>query len=246
MAKRIGVVLSGCGQRDGSDVGEALLTILVIERAGAEVVCGAPDVDQPIVVDHLRGRPAKGARNARAEAARIAGPRVVSLAELTVDGLDGLMIPGGEGAVVTLSDYAEKHELCQVQPDVARLLRGMLQARRPVGLVGLAALLGARVLGPMAGVRLTVGSKGTPAAKHAAIMGADVRPCAAEDVIVDAKSRVSSTPGFLAEGATLPGVARALDRLVRGVVGAARDRAPGAAKPEPLPVETSGPSRGSA
>jgi enhancing lycopene biosynthesis protein 2 len=244
MAKRIGVILSGCGQRDGSDVAEALLTLLVIERAGAEALCAAPDVDQPSVVDHLRGRPGKGPRNARGEAARIGGQRVMALGDLAVDAIDALVIPGGEGAIVTLSDYAEKHELCQVQPDVTRLLRGMLQARRPVGLVGLAALLGARVLGPVAGVRLTVGSKGTPAAKHAAIMGADVRPCAAEDVIVDAKSRVSSTPGYLAEGATLPGVARALDRLVRGVVGAARDRAP--AKPDPLPVETSGPSRGSA
>ena len=50
-------------------------------------------------------------------------------------------------------------------------------------------------------------------------MGADVRPCTPEDVIVDQKARVYSTPGFLAEGATLAGVARAVDRLVRGVVG---------------------------
>jgi enhancing lycopene biosynthesis protein 2 len=245
MSKRIGVVLCGCGQRDGSDVAEALLALLVIERAGAEAVVAAPDADQKMVVDHLRGRPTRGQRNARLEAARIAGQRVLALGELGADAIDALVIPGGDGVVSTLSDYEDKHELCQVQPDVARLLLGMLQRRRPVGLVGLAALLGARVLGPAAGVRLTVGSKGTPAAKHAAIMGADVRPCTPEDVIVDQKTRVSSTPGFLADGATLPGVARAVDRLVRGVVGAAKDRAP-AAQPEPLPVETTGPSRGSA
>jgi enhancing lycopene biosynthesis protein 2 len=245
MAKRIGVVLSGCGQRDGSDVAEALLALLVIERAGAEAVVAAPDVEQKEVVDHLRGRPTRGQRNARLEAARIAGPRVLALGELGVEAIDALVMPGGEGAISTLSDYAEKHELCQVHPDVARLLLGMLQSRRPIGLMGLAALLGARVLGPAAGVRLTLGSKGTPAAKHAAIMGADVRPSTPEDVIVDQKTRVSSTPGFLAEGATLAGVARAVDRLVRGVVGAAKDRAP-APKPEPLPVETTGPSRGSA
>jgi enhancing lycopene biosynthesis protein 2 len=245
MAKRIGVVLSGCGQRDGSDVAEAVLALLVIERAGAEAVVAAPDVEQPLVIDHLRGRPTRGSRNARLEAARLAGQRVLALGDLAVETIDALVIPGGEGALTTLSDYADKHELCQVQPDVARLLLGMLQRRRPIGLVGLAALLGARVLGPAAGVRLTVGSKGTPAAKHAAIMGADVRPCTPEDVIVDQKSRVSSTPGFLADGATLPGVARAVDRLVRGVVGAAKDRAP-SPQPEPLPVETTGPSRGSA
>jgi len=62
-------------------------------------------------------------------------------------------------------------------------------------------------------------------------MGADVRPCAPEDVIVDQKARVYTTPGFLTEGANLPGVARAVDKLVRAVVGNARDRAPAPAQP---------------
>ena len=59
-------------------------------------------------------------------------------------------------------------------------------------------------------------------------MGADVRPCAPEDLIVDQKARVYTTPGFLAEGSRLPGVARAVDRLVRAVVANAKDRAPSA------------------
>jgi enhancing lycopene biosynthesis protein 2 len=245
MAKRIGVVLSGCGQRDGSDVAEAVLALLVIERAGAQAVCVAPDVDQPAVVEHLPGKTTRGSRNARLEAARIAGAGVLKLGDLGSDAIDALLIPGGEGAVTTLSDYAVKHELCQVHPDVARLLRAMLQGRRPMGFFGLAALLAARVLGPAAGVRVTLGTKAGPVAKHAAIMGADVRPCTPEDVIVDQKARVYTTPGLLAEGATLATVARAVDRLVRGVVGGAKDRSP-AAPPEPLPVETTGPSRGSA
>jgi enhancing lycopene biosynthesis protein 2 len=61
-------------------------------------------------------------------------------------------------------------------------------------------------------------------------MGADVRPCVPEDLIVDQKARVYSSPGFLAEGARLPSVARAVDRLVRAVVGNARDRAPASAQ----------------
>src|SRR6478672_4485131 len=106
-----------------------------------------------------------------------------------------------------------------------------------MGFYGLSAVLAARVLGPAAGVRGTGGSKGTPYAKDAAVMGADVRPCAPEDVIVDQKARVYTTPGFLTEGANLPGVARAVDKLVRAVVANARDRAPA---PSPLPVETAG------
>src|SRR5262249_9440686 len=187
MAKRVGVLLSGCGRLDGSDVAESILTLLVIERAGAQPICAAPDLDQAAVVDHVSGERVDGTRNAWAEAARLVGPRIRPLSALTVDAIDALIVPGGEGPIATLSDYPAKHALCQVNPDVAQLLRAMLQSRRPMGFSGLSALLAARVLGPAAGVRLTFGSKGTPAAKHAAIMGADVRPSTAEDVIVDQK-----------------------------------------------------------
>ncbi len=240
MAKRIGVILCGCGQRDGSNVSEAVLALLVIERAGAVAVCAAPDIAQPTVIDHLGGEPVAGTRNARVEAARVAGTSVLPLADLDANAIDALLIPGGDGVATTLSDYAAKHELCQVHPDVIRLLRAMLQTHRPMGFVGLSALLAARVLGPMAGVRVTFGSKGMPAAKHAQIMGADVRPCVEDDVIVDQKARVYTTPGFLFPDARLLVVARALDRLVRSVVGEARDRnpAPGLAAPSGPPART--------
>ena len=248
MAKRVGVLLSGCGRLDGSDVAEAMLTLLVIERAGAEAICVAPAVDQAGVVDHTSAEGSSGSRNARVEAARLAGPGIRALAELEANAIDALIVPGGEGPIATLSDYPEKRELCQIHPDVARLLRGMLQGRRPMGFLGLSALFAARVLGPAAGVRLTLGTKGTPYAKHAAIMGADVRPCAPEDVTVDQKTRVYSTPGFLAEGASLPIVARAVDRLVRAVVANAKDRSPSAPPPDDFDVTgiSTGRDRGSA
>jgi enhancing lycopene biosynthesis protein 2 len=200
------------------------------------------------VVEHLSGERTAGGRNAWAEAARIGGPQVRPLSALSVDAIDALIVPGGEGPIATLSDYPTKHALCQVQPELAQLLRAMLQSRRPMGFFGLSALLAARVLGPAAGVRVTVGSKGTPAAKHAAVMGADVRPCAPEDVIVDQKARVYSTPGFLTEDARLAGVARAVDRLVRALVANAKDRAPNAPPPDDFDVTgvTTDRGRGSA
>ncbi len=219
VAKRIGVVLSGCGWGDGSDAAEAMLAILCAERAGAKIICAAPDRDQRTVVDHLTGGVVEGAtRNARVEAARLSGGPVLPLAELRPEALDGLLVPGGGGAGTTLSDYADKHELCTVDPDLAKLLRALLPAHKPMGFIGLSALLAARVLGPVAGVRVTLGPKGTAMAKHAAVMGADVRPATPADVISDEKARVHTTPGFLGEEPTLPMVARALEQLVRAVL----------------------------
>jgi enhancing lycopene biosynthesis protein 2 len=207
-------------------VAEAMLALLVIERAGAVAVCAAPDGDQKAVVDHLSGAITGEPRNIRSEVARIAGTPILPLSALDAGTIDALVIPGGEGAVGVLSDYATRHELCQVDPEIARLLRALLAGHRPMGFIGLAALLAARVLGPVAGVRVTLGPRGTLPSKHAAIMGADVRPCTADDDIADQKARVYTTPGFLVEGARLAGVARAIDRVVRAVVGGARDREP--------------------
>ncbi len=110
-------------------------------------------------------------RNARVEAARLAGGAVVPLGELKAAELDALLIPGGAGAMTTLSDYADKHELCAVDPDLSKLLRALLPAHRPMGFIGMAALLAARVLGPVSGVRITLGTKAMAPSKHAAIMG---------------------------------------------------------------------------
>src|SRR5262245_2931563 len=100
MAKRVGVLLSGCGRLDGSDVAEAMLTLLVIERAGALAICAAPDAEQA-AVDHVTGERVDGARNAWAEAARIAGPMIRPLSTLDADAIDALIVPGGEGPIAT-------------------------------------------------------------------------------------------------------------------------------------------------
>jgi hypothetical protein len=93
-----------------------------------------------------------------------------------------------------------------------------------MGFICLAPILAARVLGPVAGVRLTLGARGSAAAKHAAVMGADVRPCPVADLVIDQKSRVVSTPTYMYDDARLPQVAAAIDKLVRSVLSLAHDR----------------------
>lgn len=60
MKPKVGVVLSGCGVYDGAEIHESVLTLLALDRAGAEAVCLAPDVAQRHVVNHLTGQPAAG------------------------------------------------------------------------------------------------------------------------------------------------------------------------------------------
>src|SRR3954452_8559537 len=99
MPKRVGVVLSGCGALDGSEAREAVLLMLSLERGGAEAICLAPDVMQPRVMDHQSGAPDVAAppRHVLAETARLTRGGVRDLATVTLDDLDALIFPGGNG-----------------------------------------------------------------------------------------------------------------------------------------------------
>ncbi len=226
MATRVGVVLSGCGSEDGSEINEAVLTLYWIERAGGRAVIMAPDVVQPRVVDHVSNQPDGQAspRKAMSEAARIARGRIRDIATVKDTDIDALIFPGGAGVTSVLSNYAEKGVVCEIHPEVTRLLKGMLTRKRPMGFICVSPILAARVLGPAAGVRITFGTKACEEAKHAAIMGADVRPCPLREILVDEKNRVVSTPAFMYDEARLSDVGFTIERLVRQVVSFARNR----------------------
>jgi enhancing lycopene biosynthesis protein 2 len=245
MAIRVGVVLSGCGTEDGSEVSEAVLTLYWIERSGGSPVCIAPDVAQGRVVDHLtHAVDGQGStRRAMVEAARIARGRVRDIATVKDTDIDALIFPGGAGVTSALSNYAQKGVVCDVHPEVARLLKAMLARRRPMGFVCVAPILAARVLGPAAGVRITFGTKTCEEAKHAAIMGADVRPCPLREILVDQKNRVVSTPAYMYDEARLSDVGFTIERLVRQVMSFARERQ---GRPQPGPREPGPRPRGSA
>ncbi|MDH5459091.1 MAG: isoprenoid biosynthesis protein ElbB, partial [Nitrospinota bacterium] len=99
MKKKIGVVLSGCGVYDGAEIHESVITLLAIDRAGAEAVCMAPNVDQLHVINHLTGEESKGeTRNVLVESARIARGSIKDIADVKADDLDALIFPGGFGA----------------------------------------------------------------------------------------------------------------------------------------------------
>ena len=81
MAKKVAVILSGCGYLDGAEVQESVLTLYFLDRAGVEVSCFAPDQLQMHVVDHLTNEPTDEQRNVLVEAARIARGAVRKLEE---------------------------------------------------------------------------------------------------------------------------------------------------------------------
>ncbi len=222
--KRVAVILSGCGNKDGSEIRESLFTMLALERANVDVVLFAPDKPGPAVFDHLKGEinAADPVRNVLVESARIARGKIAALSTLDPEQIDAAIFPGGLGAGKVLSNFLEKGAICEVDPEIVRTMRSLWSAHKPLGFICLAPILAARVLGPLAGVRITLGPRGTAAAKHAAVMGADVRPCPATDIVIDENARVVSTPAYMYDDASLTQVLQGIEKLVRSVVAMTR------------------------
>ena len=119
---RVGVVLSGCGVYDGTEIHEAVLTMLALDEHGAEIICLAPDNEQMHVVNHLTGDVSGETRNVLVESARIARGAVTNIAETTADDLDALVFPGGFGAAKNLCNFATDGAGCSTHAEVARLV----------------------------------------------------------------------------------------------------------------------------
>ena len=214
---RVALVLSGCGVHDGSEIHESVLALLALDRAGAKVVCAAPNVALPHVVNHFTGELAPfDTRNALVESARIARGNVVDLASLVVADLDAAVFPGGYGATKVLSDYAVRARDAQVHPGVAALLRAMHAARKPMALLCTAPLLAARVLGPTAHPVLTVG-RDSAVAQDVTAWGARHEARDARGIVVDRDNKLVSTPAYMV-ASRISEAADGIDKAIRAML----------------------------
>jgi enhancing lycopene biosynthesis protein 2 len=219
MAKKIGVILSGCGVYDGSEIHEAVITLLAIDRNGAEAVCLAPNIAQMHVVNHLTGEVAAGeSRNVLVESARIARGKVRDLATAKVAELDALILPGGFGAAKNLCDFAVKGGDCSVNPEVARLIREMVAAKKPVAAVCIAPAILSKVLGAdRLPHQLTIGTDaGTAAALTG--MGSQHVACPAREFVVDKANKIVSSPAYMLAGG-IAEAAEGIEKCVKALIG---------------------------
>jgi enhancing lycopene biosynthesis protein 2 len=195
MKKKVGVVLSGCGVFDGSEIHEAVCTLLAIDRNGAEALCMAPDMEFA-EVDHLTGKDTGARRNVLVESARIARGKIRNIAEVKAADLDALVFPGGFGAAKNLCDFAVKGADASIQPEVARLLREMVAARKPICAICIAPTIIAATLGKEYAPKVTIGSdEGTAAAIRQT--GSEHIDCPVTEFVVDKEHKVVTTPAYM-------------------------------------------------
>lgn len=211
---KVGVILSGCGYLDGSEIHEATSVLIALSQRGVAYRCMAPR--KPLaVVDHLTGEPTGETRDVLAESARIARGEIDDIATVKGDAFDAFILPGGFGAAKNLCDFAAKGADCDVDPGVERVLREAHGAGRPIGFACIAPALGARVFGDE-GPLLTIGhDAGTAAAIEKT--GARHRAVGVSEIVVDEARRFVSTPAYMEDtnpAAVFEGVSKMVARVL--------------------------------
>jgi enhancing lycopene biosynthesis protein 2 len=196
MAARVGVVLSGCGVFDGSEIHEAVSILVALDKRGAQIICMAPDITVP-AVNHLSKSPEAQQRGVLAESARIARGNIRDMAGVKIDELDALIFPGGFGAAKNLCTFAAEGPACSVNPQVRRLLDEMVKAKKPIGMACIAPVIGAKVLGMMGlNPKVTIGTdKGTAAAINQ--MNAQHQNTGPTDICIDEANRLVTTACYM-------------------------------------------------
>ncbi len=207
MKTKVGVLLSGCGVYDGSEIHEAVLILLMLDKLGAEAVCIAPDIDQHHVVNHITGGEMPEKRNVLVESARIARGKIRPLHEVNAHELDALAMPGGFGAAKNLTKWAFSGPDGEILPDLKKLINDLVKVAKPIAAVCMSPTVLAKALeGTGISATLTVGTTQQPSPYEIAAigqgmesLGAVATECLVENVVEDDANNIVTSPCYMME-----------------------------------------------
>lgn len=223
--KKFAVLLSGCGVYDGSEIQEAVFTLLSISENGASYQCFAPNIDQHHVINHLTGEEMNEKRNALTEAARIARGDIKDLNTYKAGDFDGLIIPGGFGAAKNLTKWAFEGPAGDINVEVKRSILETINAGKPMAGLCMGPTVIAKALqGTSTTAELSVGttteaspydigaiSQGMEAAGARSVMKS------IREIAIDKHHKIISAPCYMMEGSVVD-VRKNIDQAVKKLI----------------------------
>jgi enhancing lycopene biosynthesis protein 2 len=204
---KIGVLLSGNGVYDGSEIQEAVFTLLSIDENNAEPICFAPNIDQHHVLNHITGDETNETRNVLVESARIARGNIKDLIDISAEDLDALVIPGGFGAAKNLTKWAFQGPDGEILPDVKRIINEMVHSGKPVcGLCMGPTVIAKALEGSGVKASLTVGTNEAPSPYEIDAISAGIEKTGAtavmkdiSEIMVDEDNKIVTAPCYMME-----------------------------------------------
>lgn len=206
--KKIGVLLHGCGVFDGTEIQEAVLSLLAIKEAGADYICFAPNINQHHVLNHTTGEEMNETRNVLVESARIARGNILDIKDLNLADIDGLVLPGGFGTAKNITKWAFEGPNGEINAEVAKLLVDAVQQGKPIAGLCMSPTTIAKALA-QAGIKanLSVGTTAEASPYDIAAIAGGVSSLGhtheahtIRDIAVDATHKIISAPCYMMEG----------------------------------------------
>ncbi len=194
----IAVILSGCGRADGSEIHEAVCALLCLENTGCTYQCFAPDIEQAAVINHLTNQTMNEKRNVLIESARIARGNILELAKFKAADYDGILFPGGLGAVTNWCDFAQNGINCHINESIRQIIIDCYNHKVVIGAMCIAPALIALVLADK-NVHFTLGHN-SATTQRLESLGAVHKEVGITDVCIDKKNLVCTTPAYMLAG----------------------------------------------
>lgn len=210
---KVAVVISGCGSLDGAEIFETVFTLLALDKNNADVKIFAPSKNQHYVINHLTGEEMSEERNILVESARIARGKIQSLSKLYVKDFDALILPGGSGAAINLSDLVLKNEHGKVIKELKEIIVQFYKLSKPIGAICISPAILALALKEHAKIKITLGKENELINK----VGAKEETCYAYDIVVDESNKLVTTPAFMLD-APLTQIHKGISNLVAKII----------------------------
>ncbi len=195
MRNKVAVILSGCGYKEGTEIHEAVLSYLALDKNGFSIHSFSTD-------EMLEA------------SAPIARDNISPLSKLEEKNYDILWMPGGFGVAKHLSTYAIDKSNCTVDKDVRRVIEAFHLAKKPIIAICFAPVIVAKVLEGK-GIQMTLGSKKEDG-KLLEELGAIPLYKKVDEFAFDANHIIYTTPGYM-EPPSISGIYNSIEKIVNSL-----------------------------
>jgi len=208
---RAAVIFSGCGHKEGTEISEAVLCLMALEKRGVLWEGFAPDKTF-MARSYLKGSKKElQQRGIIDEASRIARGNVHPLEELRVEEFDILCLPGGLGAAEILSNFRTRGFEGEVLESLKTIILAFHKQKKPIVAICISPAVVAIALKNEKNLMITMGMDRNTQNKCSWVT---IQEAMANGCVVDPINRIVSTPAFMVEDANRYEVATGIDKAV--------------------------------
>lgn len=207
MAKKVALILSGCGGMDGSETHEAVSLMIAIKKCGIEYTCFAIDENQKYVLNASNKTgiaQSSEKRNILIEAGRLNHGLVYDLKDLHIDQFDGLVFPGGYGTGTSYSDFiicdgktCQKNINYKVRDEIKNVIQSFYEQKKPIFAGCMAPVL---LNGSLSGIKIMT-DEGFYTKEIIEKHNNIYQVCDINEICVDEKNKIITAPYYMAKKA---------------------------------------------